>query len=225
MAIRRGGTERLANQTDDLVVIGEALLNRAIALVAEEDFPLANRLNERPSLSPNAPVTCATAWAHNNLGSALLVAGDRESARQQIERAIAIFAELDSEKPDADQPRMGPPPAGDPAAATATFAKAMRLAAAGASPDRDRVRRPRVSAQRHRALVASGTAPPPSTPSPTVSSKPSAKRGPNPSGRTAKSDLNRLHDHMGHDFELAHYAGATLTRDQFMQLVLEASND
>ena len=68
----------LANETGDLVVIGEALV--AHALVAQNDLPLSKRLNEEAVIvSQRSGDRGNAGWAHSNW--AVTLAGHRGSGR------------------------------------------------------------------------------------------------------------------------------------------------
>ena len=138
-AMHRGETEAgsalaeeavdVANSTGDLVVIGEALVGHA--LVAQNDLPLAMRLNEEAisATERSGDIAMRAGPTTTREEPRTMATGEVDAARDHIEQAIAIFTELNSEHPiplinlgwvHLQQE--------EPSTAVATFDKAMRLA-------------------------------------------------------------------------------------------------
>lgn len=125
-----GEALEVARSLGDLVLLGECLLAYSAYL----------HINSRPSLARAVyaevlEVTSRSgdriyeALAHNNYGDRALIAGDLETARDHLEQAQAIYAEIGKSEPilasNLGWVRFG---YGDLTAAQATFARAVQMA-------------------------------------------------------------------------------------------------
>jgi predicted ATPase/DNA-binding SARP family transcriptional activator len=94
-ASRRTGGEGvdLARGVGDPVLLGECLI--AYGLSTVEDFPLGQSVyTEAITVTRSSGDRTHLAWAHNNLANALLAQRDWTGARQHLDEATAILAEI-----------------------------------------------------------------------------------------------------------------------------------